>query len=139
MATATYQNLNLKIEKIQLSFFSRFINKISRFIQFALNYGLSAGVKLLDLLTKTKYGLRKHILGPFLSISIAEKMALTILFRFNAMADRRHSSVAARMPRFRIFRRLCSLFITAKMPSAHIFRFLIMYRYSGVLTLKSPL
>ena len=36
-------------------------------------------------------------------IFIAEKMALAILLRFNAIADRRHSSVAARMPRFRIF------------------------------------
>ena len=64
-------------------------------------------------------------------------MTLAILLRFNAMADRRHSSVAARMPRFLIFKRLCSLFIAAKLPSAHIFRFLIMYRYSGVLTLNA--
>ena len=41
MTTVTYQNLNFEIEKIQLSGFSRFINKISKFIQFALNYGLS--------------------------------------------------------------------------------------------------
>ena len=74
-----------------------------------------------------------------LSKYIVKKMALAILLRFNAMADRRHSSFAARMPRFLIFKRLCSLFIAAKLPSAHIFRFLIMHRYSGVLTLKCPL
>ena len=73
------------------------------------------------------------------SVYIAKKMALTILLRFNAMADRRHSSVAARMPRFRIFERLCSLFIAAKLPSAQIFRFPHHRdRYSGVLTLKWP-
>ena len=73
-----------------------------------------------------------HILSKY----IVEKMALAILLRFNAIADRRHSSVAARIPRFLIFKRLCSLFIAAKLPSAHIFRFLIMHRYSGVLPLK---
>ena len=66
-------------------------------------------------------------------------MALTILLRFNAMADRRHSSMAARMPLLCIVERLCSRFITAKLPSAQIFRFLIMCRYSEVLTLKCPL
>ena len=74
-----------------------------------------------------------------LSKYIVKKMALAILLRFNAMADRRHSSFAARIPRFLIFKRLCSLFMAAKLPSAHIFRFLIMHRYSGVLTLKCPL
>ena len=64
-------------------------------------------------------------------------MALAILLRFNAIADRRHSSVAARMPCFRIFKRLCSLFIATKLHSANIFHFLIMYRYFGVLTLNT--
>lgn len=73
-----------------------------------------------------------HILCGY----IGEKMALTILLRFNAMADKRHSSVAARIPLLRIVERLCSRFIAARLPSAHIFRFPIMYRYSGVLTLK---
>ena len=68
------------------------------------------------LLTKIKY--------------IAEKTALAILLRFKAMADGRRSSVAAKMPRFLIFKRLCSLFMAAKLPSAQIFRFLIMHRYS---------
>ena len=39
-------------------------------------------------------------------------MAFTILFRFRAMAARRHSSVAARMPLFRIFEIQCSRFKT---------------------------
>ena len=76
-----------------------------------------------------------HILSKY----IVKKMALAILLRFNATADREHPSVAARMPHFRIFKRLWSLFIAAKLPSAHIFRFLIIHRYSGVLTLKCPL
>ena len=47
--------------------------------------------------------------------------------------------MAARMPLLCIVERLCSRFITAKLPSAQIFRFLIMCRYSEVLTLKCPL
>ena len=39
-------------------------------------------------------------------------MAFTILLRFNAMAARRHSSVAARIPLFRIFEIQCSRFKT---------------------------
>ena len=54
-------------------------------------------------------------------------MALTILFRFNAMADKRYSSVAARMPLLCIVERLCSRFMTAKLPSAQIFRFRIIW------------
>ena len=74
-----------------------------------------------------------------LPINIAEKMALTILFRLNAMANKRHSSVATKMPLLCIVERLCSRFMAAKLPSAQIFRFLIMCRYSGVLTLECPL
>lgn len=57
MTTVTYQNLNLKIEEIQLSAFSRFINKTSRFIQFALNYGISAGVKLFNSMFANQFSL----------------------------------------------------------------------------------
>ncbi|MCQ4949700.1 P-loop ATPase, Sll1717 family [Bittarella massiliensis (ex Durand et al. 2017)] len=57
MTTVTYQNLNFEIEKIQLSGFSRFINKISKFIQFALNYGLSAGVKLFNSMFANQFSL----------------------------------------------------------------------------------
>lgn len=48
MDTATYESLTTKVEQIQLSRFSRFINKISKFIQFTINYGLTAGVKLFN-------------------------------------------------------------------------------------------
>ena len=82
------------------------------------------------------HGTDRALVAGLLGFSADDEMALAILLRFNAMADRRHSSFAARMPRFLIFKRLCSLFIAAKLPSAHIFRFLIMHRYSGVLTLK---
>ena len=51
-----------------------------------------------------------------------------------AMAARRHSSVAARMPLFRIFEMQCSRFKTEKLPSAQILRSRIMDRYSGVPT-----
>ena len=54
------------------------------------------------------------------------------------MADKRHSSVAARMPRLRMEERLCSRFITEKLPSIHIFRFFIISQYSAVPT-RSPL
>lgn len=47
MTTVTHQDLNSKVEKIQLSKISRFINKISSFIQFAINYGLSAAASCL--------------------------------------------------------------------------------------------
>ena len=57
-------------------------------------------------------------------------MALTILLRFRAMAARRHSSVAARMPLFRILEIQCSRFKTEKLPSAQILRSRIMARYS---------
>ena len=49
-------------------------------------------------------------------------MAFTILLRFRAMAARRHSSVAARMPLFRILEIQCSRFKTEKLPSAQILR-----------------
>lgn len=57
MTTVTYQNLNSKIEEVQLSNLSRFINKISKFIQFVLNYGLSAGVKLFNSIFANQFAL----------------------------------------------------------------------------------
>ena len=57
-----------------------------------------------------------------------------IRLRFRAMAARRHSSVAARMPLFRILEIQCSRFKTEKLPSAQILRSRIMARYSGVPT-----
>lgn len=47
-------------------------------------------------------------------------MALTILFKFNAMADKRHSFVTAGMPRFLTLERQYSRFSTGNNPSAHI-------------------
>ena len=61
-------------------------------------------------------------------------MAFTILLRFRAMAARRNSSVAARMPLFQILEIQCSRFKTEKLPSAQILRSRIMARYSGVPT-----
>ena len=73
--------------------------------------------------------------GPGRIINLeTEKMAFIILLRFNAIAARRHSSVAARMPLFRIFEMQCSRFKTEKLPSAQILRSRIMDRYSGVPT-----
>jgi len=66
------------------------------------------------------------------------KMLLTIRFKFKVNADSRHSSVAARMPRFRIADKLCSRLSAAKLPSAHIFRLRILSQYSGVPTRKCP-
>ena len=57
---------------------------------------------------------------------IRDRIALTILFRFNAITERRHSSVTAGIPRFLILERPCSRFNTEKEPSAHIFRRRIM-------------
>lgn len=57
MTTATYQNLNSKVEEVQLSFLSRFINKASKFLQFALNYGLSAGTKLFNSMFANQFSL----------------------------------------------------------------------------------
>lgn len=45
-----------------------------------------------------------------------------ILFRLIAMAAKRHSSVAHRMPRFLIIDNRCSRFKTENLPSLHIFR-----------------
>ena len=59
-----------------------------------------------------------HILGLYRN----KRIALTILFRFNAIADRRHSSVTARMPLFLILERQCYRFSTEHDPSAHILR-----------------
>ena len=75
----------------------------------------------LDLLTKGKIELRKSLSPEKLVFSL-EKMAIAIRFRFKAMAERRHSSVAARMPLFRIFEMQCSRFRTEKLPSAQILR-----------------
>ena len=65
---------------------------------------------------------------------MAERWHFAIRLRFRAMAARRHSSVAARMPLFRIFEIQCSRFKTEKLPSAQILRSRIMDRYSGVPT-----
>ena len=43
-------------------------------------------------------------------------------FRSNAMADKRHSSVTAKMPLFLILERQCSRLSTENDPSAHILR-----------------
>ena len=43
--------------------------------------------------------------APIFNICEVERIALTILFRFNAMADKRHSSVTAGMPLFLILAR----------------------------------
>lgn len=72
-------------------------------------------------------------IGRIVNMEI-KKMAFAILLRFRAMAARRHSSVAARMPLFRIFEMQCSRFKTEKLPSAQILRSRIMDRYSGVPT-----
>ena len=66
-------------------------------------------------------------------------MTLTILFRFSAMAEKRHSSVTAEMPLFRIFERQYSRFIAEKLSSAHIFLSRIMCIYSTVPTRLCPL
>lgn len=76
MTPVTHQNLNLKIEKIQLSGFSRFINKISRFIQFALNYGLSAGVKLFNSMFANQFSL--PIIETDSAISILPQIKVNI-------------------------------------------------------------
>ena len=72
-------------------------------------------------------------IGRIVNMKI-KKMAFAILLRFRAMAARRHSSVAARMPLFRIFEMQCSRFKAEKLPSAQILRSRIMDRYSGVPT-----
>ena len=43
--------------------------------------------------------------APIFNICEVERIALTILFRFNAIADKRHSSVTAGMPLFLILRK----------------------------------
>lgn len=68
-----------------------------------------------------------------------KKEALSILLRFKAMTERRHSSVTAGMPLFLILDRQCSLFRTEKLPSAQIFRRRIIERYEGVATRLCPL
>ena len=60
--------------------------------------------------------------APIFNICEVKRMALTILFRFNAMADKRHSSVTAGMPLFLILERQCSRLSTENDPSAHILR-----------------
>lgn len=57
MTTATYQNLNFKIEEVQLSRLSRLINKLSKFLQFMLNYGLSASAKLFNSMFANQFSL----------------------------------------------------------------------------------
>ena len=69
----------------------------------------------------------------------SERWHFAIRLRFRAMAARRHSSVAARMPLFRIFEIQCSRFKTEKLPSAQILRSRIMDRYSGVPMRLCPL
>ena len=51
-----------------------------------------------------------------------KKIALAILFRFNAMADKGHFSVTAGMPRFLTLKRQCSRFSAENDPSAQILR-----------------
>ncbi len=46
------------------------------------------------------------LLAWIFSVREVKRIALTILFRFNAMADKRHSSVTAGMPLFLILERL---------------------------------
>ena len=58
------------------------------------------------LLTKEKFGLKVYIFRPYKN----KRIAVTILFKFNAMAARRHSSVTARMLRFLILERPCPRF-----------------------------
>ena len=48
MTPSTRQNLAAKIDKIQLSLLKRAINFLSKPIRLTLNYGLSAGVKLIN-------------------------------------------------------------------------------------------
>ena len=62
------------------------------------------------------------LLARICSVQEVKRIALTILFRFNAMADKRHSSVTAGMPLFLILERQCSRLSTENDPSAHILR-----------------
>lgn len=76
MTTTTYQNLNSKIEEVQLSGLSRFINKISKFLQFALNYGLSAGVKLFNSMFANQFSL--PIIETDSAISILPQIKINV-------------------------------------------------------------
>lgn len=76
MTTVTHQELNKKIEKIQLSAFSRFINRISKFIQFVLNYGLSAAVKLFNSMFANQFSL--PIVETDSAISILPQVKISI-------------------------------------------------------------
>ncbi len=88
----------------------------------------------MDLLTRGKIqGRKKDLRTRIVKIESREK-TLAILLRFNAIADKRQSSVTAEIPLFHSLERQCSLFITEKLPSAHIFRFLIIKKYSDVPT-----
>ena len=60
------------------------------------------------------------LLARIFNICEVKRIALTILFRFSAMADKRHSSVTAGMPLFLILERQCSRLSTENYPSAHI-------------------
>ena len=62
------------------------------------------------------------LLARICSVQEVKRIALTILFRFNAMADKRHSSVTAGMSLFLILERQCSRLSTENDPSAHILR-----------------
>lgn len=57
MTAATYQSLNSKVEEVQLSHLSRTINKASKFLQFVLNYGLSAGTRLFNSMFANQFSL----------------------------------------------------------------------------------
>ena len=89
---------------------------------------------LLDLLTKAKIPPKPAVVSAEKQVCRWKNTAFAILLRFRAMAERRHSSVAARMPLFQIFEIQCSRFKTEKLPSAQILRSHIMDRNSGVLT-----
>ena len=81
MTTVTHQDLNSKVEKIQLSKISRFINKISSFIQFAINYGLSAAAKLFNSMFANQFSL--PIIEADSAISILPEIKVKVDSSFN--------------------------------------------------------
>ena len=82
MTTVTHQDLNSKVEKIQLSKISRFINKISSFIQFAINYGLSAAAKLFNSMFANQFSL--PIIEADSAISILPEIKVMMLMQSRA-------------------------------------------------------
>lgn len=96
MTTVTYQNLHSKIEEVQLSRISRFINKSSRFLQFALNYGLSAGIKLFNSMLANQFSL------PL----IESDSTISILPQIKVTADTSFSDIETS---FSLLTRICQL------------------------------